>query len=462
MQCFTVLSNEIEGRIDPLFYDPKYLQLIHKLQKSKYEIKRIGDICSRIVDGPFGTQLKVEDYTTEGIPVVRVSNVKTGEISENNLVKISPEKHAELKRSRVLPNDVLLTKAGAILGYSAVFPDRLIEGNITSHLVTITCKPEVNPYYLKTYLLSDVGSQQIYRWGNKSTRPELNTEEVKKILIPIPSIEIQTQIVDIMQSAYNQKKQKKVKAQRLLDSIDGYVLDDLGIKLPEVEDEMCFVVTSAEVQNSRADVAYYQPKFEEVEKALEKGKYRIAKLKEFVTKIHYGVSIKNVYVDEGIPLLRILNIEPNKIDLTEIAHLEESKRKEIGSGFVYEGDLLVSRSGSVGIVAVVPKEADGFAFGSFMIKFCVNDEVNKEYVSIWLNNKISKLFTEREKIGAIQGNITISTIENFLVPIPPLEIQNKISDEVKRRISEAERLKAEATRIIEEAKHRVEGMILGD
>ena len=53
-------------------------------------------------------------------------------------------------------------------------------------------------------------------------------------------------------------------------------------------------------------------------------------------------SIKNVYVDEGIPLLRILNIEPNKIDLTEIAHLEESKRQEIGSGFVYEGDLLVS------------------------------------------------------------------------------------------------------------------------
>ncbi|MFH1702608.1 MAG: hypothetical protein ABIB41_04115 [Nitrospirota bacterium] len=186
MQCFTVLSNEIEGRIDPLFYHPKYLQVIHKLQKSKYEIKRIGDICSRIVDGPFGTQLKVEDYTTEGIPVVRVSNVKSGEISENNLVKISPEKHAELKRSRVLPNDVLLTKAGAILGYSAVFPSYLKEGNITSHLVTITCKPEVNPHYLKTFFLSNVGQEQIYRWGNKSTRPELNTEEVRKIFIPIP------------------------------------------------------------------------------------------------------------------------------------------------------------------------------------------------------------------------------------------------------------------------------------
>lgn len=182
-----------------------------------------------------------------------------------------------------------------------------------------------------------------------------------------------------------------------MDSIDSYVLDELGIKLPEVEEKMFFVVSSDEVKSNRVDAYYYQPRFEEIEQALEKGKYRTEKLKEFVTKIHYGVSIKNIYVDGGIPLLRILNIKPNKIDLTEVAYLEESKRKEIGSGFVYEGDLLISRSGSVGIVAVVPKEADGFAFGSFMIKFCVNDEVNKEYVSIWLNNKISKLLTEREK-----------------------------------------------------------------
>ncbi|MBI4654766.1 MAG: restriction endonuclease subunit S [Nitrospirae bacterium] len=264
-----------------------------------------------------------------------------------------------------------------------------------------------------------------------------------------------------MRFAYNQKKEKEAEAQKLLDSIDGYVLDELGIKLPEVEDKMCFVVDSEEVRDNRADAYYYQPKFEELAKAIERGRYGIEKLKKFITKIHYGVSIKNVYVDEGIPLLRILNLKPNKIDLTAVVNLEESKRKEIGNGFVYEGDLLISRSGSVGIVAVVPKEADGFAFGSFMIKFCINDEISKEYVSLWLNNYFTKLLTEREKIGAIQGNITISTIENFQIPLPSLEVQNKIADEVKRRISEAERLKAEANKIIEEAKKKVEKIIFG-
>ena len=95
-----------------------------------------------------------------------------------------------------------------------------------------------------------------------------------------------------------------------------------------------------------------------------------------------------------------------------------------------------------------------------MIKFCLSDEINKEYISIWLNSKISKLLTKREKIGAIQGNITIPTIENFKIPFPPLSIQNKIADEVKRRMLKAETLQTEAKQLLQEAKEKVEKIIL--
>jgi restriction endonuclease S subunit len=52
--------------------------------------------------------------------------------------------------------------------------------------------------------------------------------------------------------------------------------------------------------------------------------------------------------------------------------------------------------------------------------------------------------------------------ETLLIPLPFLEIQYKIAEEVKRRISEAETHKAEANKIIEESKKQVEKMILGD
>ena len=136
-------------------------------------------------------------------------------------------------------------------------------------------------------------------------------------------------------------------------------------------------------------------------------------------------------------------------------------RKDLGNAFVKEGDLLISRSGTVGMVSVVPKEAEGFAFGSFMIKFCLNEKLNKNYISAWLNTKLQKLLTEREKIGAIQGNITIETIENFKIPLPPVDVQNKIAEEVKRRMQKAEQLQKEAKEELEKAKQEVERIILG-
>jgi len=192
----------------------------------------------------------------------------------------------------------------------------------------------------------------------------------------------------------------------------------LGIKLPELKDKMIYIVSSDEVQNKRADAYYYQPKFEEIEKAVSNGKFEVKELKNFITKIHYGASVKNEYVDEGIPLLRIMNLKPNKFDLRDVVKLPETMKKDLGNAFVKEDDLLISRSGTVGMVSVVPKEAEGFAFGSFMIKFCLNEKVNKNYISAWLNTKLQKLLTEREKIGAIQGNITIGTIEDFKIPLP--------------------------------------------
>ncbi|TSC77649.1 MAG: type I restriction enzyme, S subunit [Parcubacteria group bacterium Gr01-1014_24] len=139
--------------------------------------------------------------------------------------------------------------------------------------------------------------------------------------------------------------------------------------------------------------------------------------------------------------------------------VSETRRKELGNAFVNEGDLLISRSGSVGIVSVVPKEAERFAFGSFMIKFCLNDKIDRDFVSMWLNNKISQLFIKREKIGAIQGNITIETIENLQIPTPPLATQKKLAGEVKERLAQVKKISAEAQEEVEKAKDSVENLI---
>ncbi len=456
MQCFVVQSDEIEGRLDPYYL--KNITVI-KATQTKYQLSKFNDLLKE------PPQYGANEQAVDGNPKSDVRYIRITDIDEFGNLKDGDWKTAKNIDDKYLleGNDILFARSGATAGKTFLYKKEYGQAIFAGYLIRFKIEEtKANPLYVFYFTQLDRYAFWVKSIQRPSGQPNINSKEFKSFKFPLPPLFIQDQIVDIMRSAYAQKKQMEAEAQKLLDSIDSYVLEELGIKLPAVEDKMCVVVDSEEVQNNRMDAYYYQPKFEEVEKALEGGKYRIEKLKEFITKIHYGISIKNVYVDEGIPLLRILNLKPNKIDLRDVVNLEESKRKEIGNGFVYESDLLISRSGSVGIVGVVPKEADGFAFGSFMIKFCINDEISKEYVSLWLNNNFTKLLTEREKIGAIQGNITISTIENFQIPLPPLEIQNKIAAEVKRRISEAERLKTEASKIIEEAKKQVEEMILGD
>ncbi|MCG2686692.1 restriction endonuclease subunit S, partial [Candidatus Parcubacteria bacterium] len=432
-----------------------------KLYRTK-NVKTIGEISKYIGSG--ATPLSGGDaYTNkeEGVPFIRITNLKDGHIDLCNVLYIKPEIHnGMLKRTKLKNKDILLSMAGTI-GLVATVDNNLGEANINQALAKIVLKKDYNYQYVAIILNSDIGKIQTDRLSRPSVQANLNLDEIKSLKIPLPPLSTQNKIVAIMQKAYQEKKEKEAEANKLLESIDDYVLNELGIQMSEIKKEMIFEVRSNKVENNRIDAEYWQPFLENIEQIIRQSKYKTQKLKNFITKIHYGASTSNAYVDEGIPLLRILNIKPNHLDLLKVVYLPEDFRKELGNAFVNAGDLLISRSGTVGIVSVVPKEADGFAFGSFMIKFCLNDKINKEFVSIWLNNKLNKLLTEREKIGAIQGNITIGTIENFDIPVPPMATQKKIVDKVKLNYFQAQKLKNEANNNLQKAKTKVEQIILG-
>lgn len=212
------------------------------------------------------------------------------------------------------------------------------------------------------------------------------------------------------------------------------------------------------MSGGRLDAKYWLPAIRELQKAIQNGKYKSQKLGDFITDIRYGLSTANDYVDFGIPFLRILNLKNDGIDISDIVYLSEDQKDEIGKAIVHEGDLLISRSGSVGIVVVVPKEAENFAFGSFMIKFCLNDKINKQFIAAWLNSEASRKLIEREKIGAIQGNITIETIKNFDIPIPPLSVQNEVVKKIQEAYEQKKKKEAEILKILSS----IDDFVLGE
>lgn len=175
----------------------------------------------------------------------------------------------------------------------------------------------------------------------------------------------------------------------------------------------------------RKDVFYYRPEYDEIMQKLKRTKYNIIRLSDLIKEINYGASVK-AYSEGEVPFLRIQNLQENYLRLDNLIYAKKSEL--IYSNYVKEGDFLISRSGTIGIVAIVPKEADNFAFGSFMIRFRLDENkgINPDYISIFLNSIFGKQQITRSRTGGLQGNITISAIKDIKVLIPPRIVQDEV------------------------------------
>ena len=72
--------------------------------------------------GPFGSNLMVKDYRTDGVPLIFVKEIRSGMFDRSGLPHISPEKAEELRPHQVHPGDLVITKMGEPPGDVAIFP----------------------------------------------------------------------------------------------------------------------------------------------------------------------------------------------------------------------------------------------------------------------------------------------------------------------------------------------------
>lgn len=460
--CFVVWSDKIEGRLDPFFYKAEFRELNKKIKTLKYKTKQIKDFAD-VICGPFGSSIKVSDYKTSGIPLIRIANItKSQELIPDNTVFITKKLAEKLKSYKVKRGDLIVSQRGT-LGLLAKIPDFFDGGIISANFIAIKNIKEVLPDYLKFFLSSKYGQQQLVRKTSGQIQTKITTDDIKSILVPLPPLSIQNQIVELMESAYKQKKEKEAEAEKLLNSIDDYVLDELGIKIPEIKDKMCFVVSSEEIENNRIDPYYHLPKFKEIKKAIEQGNYKVVKVRDVLETIKKGIEVgSKAYVSEGIPFVRVVDIDDYKINLETDKKINFNLYEKLEGEYKPRvGELLYSKDGTIGLCVVVDKELD-FLISSGILRLKTKKEVNNFYLKTILSNKILKLLAESESIGQIIKHLLPEKLLNLSIPLPPLTIQNKIAEEVKSRIEKAKKLKEEAQQIIENAKKEVEKIILGN
>ncbi|PAX52480.1 hypothetical protein CK510_19085 [Brunnivagina elsteri CCALA 953] len=305
---------------------------------------------------------------------------------------------------------------------------------------------------------------QINFIGKGAAQNNLNNEEISQIHIFIPSISEQEKIVNYLDEAHLKKKQKETEAQRSLESIDDYLLSELGIHLPEPEENTIqnriFYRSIKMISGDRIDPYAYKNIVLETLKNIKEYKYENRTLRQITKPVINGFDYRD-FCDSGRVYLRVSNIRKDEFSLEDVRFIPEFLiEKDIA---LIEGDLLLTRKGSYGISVVVDKSILHAVISSeiFRLRFLNLGKINPYFISAYLNSKIGQIYFDRIKTGAIMGHISQDVLQHTPIIVPPIEKQIEIVDRITTIRDRAKQLRQEGVAELEKAKQEVEAMILG-
>ena len=462
---FMVESDLLEERRDVFYYHPRFLETSEELKKSKWELTTLGNIAESIKDGPGGWDFHVSDYVEKGLPMLRILNIKEEGLVLKDLVYISEETHANIKRSEIGPQDVLLSMRGTI-GISTVVPNILKKANINAALARIRLKEGVNPYYVSVFLNSKYGRMQTKRGGYKAVQHDLNLSIIKAIKIPLPPKQIQNQVSKIMLDAFKKRNQNLKKADSIIKGISNLLLNELSIELPLGEDRKAYWLDARNLQHRR-DPLFYYPKYLNLLNTIESSPYEVKSLKEISKAIVSGQRPKGgvKYIETGVPSIGGEHItSEGDFNFEEIKYIPKQFHENQKKSWIKPFDILIVKDGATtGKVAIIPED--------FPLKECnINEHVfkvevkggyNRYYMFSYLFSSLGQEQINRLISGATQKGITREAIEQVKIIVPPSEFQDKIADDVKKRKEKSKKLKEEAEEVVEKAKKQVKKMMVG-
>lgn len=451
------ISEIIEQRMDPFFYRNEFISLDSCLTAKQY--KKLEDLCYQITDGTHYTP----SYVEQGVKFLSVKNVRENEIYFDKDTKyITKEEHEKLKK-RAFPqaNDILLTKIGATYGYAAVIPAQVEEFSIFVSLALLKVKREIiDSKYLSIVLNSRIAKRQMDRVIKGVGVPDLHLEDIRNLKIPmIKNPEI---VISIMDSAYQQKKDKELQAQNLLASIDDFVLNVLSINLPPFNKEKAYTTKISNILGSRFDSDYNQEYFSYIYNSLTQSDYDI--LKNLLVYYKKGIEVgTSRYTEQGMPFIRVSDFNSYGLTYSDnTKFISVDYFNELKDFSPQIGDILFSKDGTIGNSLLIDKNIDGIISGGIIRLHPSNDKVNPQYLSAMLSLNIYKQFFDRNSIGAIIKHLNIEELLNLPIPLPSKDIQDKIANYVIETIKEAKTLQEEAKSGLERAKQEVEKILLGE
>ncbi len=162
-----------------------------------WDVSQVDSLISEISMGPFGSDIKVSNFVSSGVPVLNGFNVSSERLIDSFTNYVTQEKAKRLKKAVASRGDIVVTHRGTIGQISYIPSDSKYEKYVISQSqFRVRFRKDVLPSWVTSYFLSDKGALALLEGKGHTGVPAIAqpTTTFRKLKIPVPPIEEQRAI----------------------------------------------------------------------------------------------------------------------------------------------------------------------------------------------------------------------------------------------------------------------------
>lgn len=158
-----------------------------------------SSIPNALAIGPFGSNLKVSDYRSEGVPLIFVRNIRGQSFTTGDIKFVSTEKARKLSTHTARGGDVLITKMGDPPGDACIYPHGAPDALITADCIKWTLHPILaSQAYFAAFINSALGRSQVSVITKGVAQQKVSLERFRRVAIALPGLEEQKRICECL------------------------------------------------------------------------------------------------------------------------------------------------------------------------------------------------------------------------------------------------------------------------
>ena len=411
-------------------YKPSGIDWIGNIPEG-WEIGKLSNF-SKYQEGP---GIMLNDFINEGVPLIRISGMKSAKVSLEGCNYLDPVKVNKIWRQFKLDKDDLLVSASATTGIVSEVDEETVGCVPYTGLIRFKPLRSLNQKYLKYFLISNVFNEQIEIQKTGTTIQHYGPKHLSRVFISVPKLTDQQQIADFLDKKTAQIDEligKKEEMIRLLKEKRTAVINQAVT---------CGLDENGSLRQKPENLPAPGWKPSGIEWIGDiPEEWEIFKLKYLSCKIGSGVTPTGgatIYQSKGIPLLRSQNIHFDSLHLDDVVYISEEIHNSMIASEVQEGDVLFNITGaSIGRCNYWAEKRGRANVNQHVCIVRPSIKILTKFLWFFLSSDYCQHQMLITQDGSSREGLNFKDFGCFTVILPSKEIQSKIVEFLDNKTSE--------------------------